>query len=585
VRQFVLRSGGWRGLLLAAAFLGAAGGLRAETPDVPDFRYVPAGTAWFTTARAGDLVGKVGGKELRNLPCLAAWDKQLGVALADVERVTVVCGTEGDDPVTVCHTAKACDRERVVKALADGAKVVKRNGKAFHVTGDGAAVYFASDRLFLAGADKLVFDAVEKRGPEAGSALAEALRQAGKHDVFAWGLAEANDGPKRVVRACKPWSCEGGKCPAVSLDGLGNFPVPAGFRSADVAVDVGERLVVRVGLHFADEDSARRGAKLLGVAKDALRGMLLLGAAEMTAADPDLGLLGTGDTKEEVAIAAAAPRFLPVLRQAEKAMKVARVETEGKTAHTTVSVAVSEKKLRAAVAAVVKLSLAGEGADVDAVFPFGTHRKEVAPPAPASASADPLVYYPGVNPSPAPSLREMGGMRAGTLPALPLQTALPPGDAALAPPAVLPPPPPPPGWVTPPPPAPVGVSIGMTPVEIDANGPPRPVPTPSAAATTVKLAVANVTKETATLFTEGEGGKLLFKQKVPAGEAVDLETTPGQRWVAVFADNPAGETHVAATDKTTWLLRHADRKEAKTPAKSAAVPMPRVPGDSTPSRQ
>jgi hypothetical protein len=88
---------------------------------------------------------------------------------------------------------------------------------------------------------------------------------------------------------------------------------------------------------------------------------------------------------------------------------------------------------------------------------------------------------------------------------------------------------------------------------------------PQPASGPIKLAIGNVSKEAALLFQEGDGGKLTFQKKVPPGEAIDVETTPGQRWVAVFADNPAGQTYVATPDKTTWLLRGAPRKEADTP--------------------
>jgi hypothetical protein len=76
-------------------------------------------------------------------------------------------------------------------------------------------------------------------------------------------------------------------------------------------------------------------------------------------------------------------------------------------------------------------------------------------------------------------------------------------------------------------------------------------------ATPVKLTVANVTKEPALLFSEGENGKLVFHRKVPAGEAVDVDTAAGKRWVAVFAENPSGETCIVAANHSPWLLRSA----------------------------
>ncbi len=67
--------------------------------------------------------------------------------------------------------------------------------------------------------------------------------------------------------------------------------------------------------------------------------------------------------------------------------------------------------------------------------------------------------------------------------------------------------------------------------------------------TPVKLSVANVRKETALLFTMADDGKLTFVQKVPAGEAVDVQTTSGQRWTEIYTDNPAAEYYTAATGR------------------------------------
>jgi hypothetical protein len=71
----------------------------------------------------------------------------------------------------------------------------------------------------------------------------------------------------------------------------------------------------------------------------------------------------------------------------------------------------------------------------------------------------------------------------------------------------------------------------------------------------VKLTVANVRKEEALLFTLAANGKLTFVKKVPAGEAVDVEASTGQRWVAVFTDRPAGESFVTTQVAENWLLR------------------------------
>jgi hypothetical protein len=51
--------------------------------------------------------------------------------------------------------------------------------------------------------------------------------------------------------------------------------------------------------------------------------------------------------------------------------------------------------------------------------------------------------------------------------------------------------------------------------------------------------------------TRGFGGN----KKVPAGEAVDVKTSTGQRWLAVFADKPGGEAFAPTQAEGVWLLR------------------------------
>ena len=78
---------------------------------------------------------------------------------------------------------------------------------------------------------------------------------------------------------------------------------------------------------------------------------------------------------------------------------------------------------------------------------------------------------------------------------------------------------------------------------------------PREATIAVKLTIANVRKETALLFTIGDNGKLTFVQKVPPGEAIDVQTVSGQSWIAVFADKPAGEAFKPSKATETWSLR------------------------------
>jgi hypothetical protein len=73
--------------------------------------------------------------------------------------------------------------------------------------------------------------------------------------------------------------------------------------------------------------------------------------------------------------------------------------------------------------------------------------------------------------------------------------------------------------------------------------------------TRLAFTVANVKKEEVLLFTEGGEGRLDFVRKVPAGEAVDLQSAPGVRWVAVSTVQPDGQTFNPRRAGEIWLLR------------------------------
>jgi hypothetical protein len=92
-------------------------------------------------------------------------------------------------------------------------------------------------------------------------------------------------------------------------------------------------------------------------------------------------------------------------------------------------------------------------------------------------------------------------------------------------------------------------------LQADVTGTARSSVPAARAAAPIKLTATNVHKETAVLFTVGEKGKLTFVQKLPPGEAVDLKTSAGQQWLAVFPENPAGETFTADKAGAIWLLR------------------------------
>jgi hypothetical protein len=275
-----------------------------------------------------------------------------------------------------------------------------------------------------------------------------------------------------------------------------------------------------------------------------LRAMLLMGVAEMSMIDAGHEFIDPSQKPEVAKLIGIAPTLLSIMRPVEQALLHAEIKAEGTEVPVEVRVPVSAQKLGKAIAAAAKAD-----ALYDAPCLPGVRLN-------AYSSPDRTLPTPTYIEHPPQYVQPLGGMLA-TAPPVPVPTvpfqpssSLPSPYAGVPAQSVMPP--------APSMPPPISSTWGGTVAQASS-----PVPVAPAPPAPFKLAVANVTKELALLFVEGDDGKLVFKQKVPEGEAVDVETTAGKRWVAVFAaEPPSGETWVAAPDKATWLLRPAARKEA-----------------------
>jgi hypothetical protein len=531
--------------LLLATLLSAAGGRRcaADTPplpEAPDLRLVPADTAGFATVRVAALAGKLGLKETSEVPVLAACAKALGVKIADVERLTLIfLPGRCTDPVGVLRTSKPCDREQVAHAVKDADLVV----------------HFVDDRLFLVGPEDLVKRLSDKPGPNPAAAD---LREAARHDLFA------------VLPSGSP------------IAGYFDFPFTLpGLATTEAVLDVGDQLVLRLHFNYADEAAARRGAKWLGVFASQARALLLGLSTELAVLNPALG-----QNDESLA---ADPRgkilqaLVPVLGKLEKSLGQARIEADKKTVPLTLTVPVDPKEVPAALRALCVLGgldrdSPGWGKSLRSCPPFPGQRPEISTLTPA---ATPL---PGTGPAPAAPVRTLswGGIRGESLlpgtgpaqaaPVLYTGSGCPPAGSASPFPNKAPMPALPiSNWAPGVSPGPVGYTGTVPPPVLQTGGVCTPVATRDLGALTpakeVKLTVANVTKEEALLFSEGDNGKFVFSQKVPAGEAVDVKTAPGKRWSAVWGTEtvfPHGATfrvpNNATTDDIPWLLRPDTRQ-------------------------
>jgi hypothetical protein len=529
------------GLSLAALTLFAAGPLmagggsahpRATFPEL-DARLVPSDAVAFVTFCPADLAGKLGleGRAADRMPLFAACKRQLGVSAHHIERYTALFLSSPADPVWIVRGNESCDRDRVLGAVAPGAEEVKRHGKACHVSkAAGTAVHFVDDRQFVAGPEEAVTTWLKQKGGTGRGTLSDAVALTADHDVVAWSRATpAPDGPptpQAGVTSAKRRTAGSGRAvvrvalrPDDSLRAPGGparrpagpvvlvgvpLALPPAVESATATVDIGEEVSVKARLHCTDEAGARGAVKAVRALVAGARGELLMAYADLEMADyvsPENRANVSPAVTKEVASSGAV-----LLRQAERGLQRVRVQAEGADIPVAVRLPVDAQK----ILLFARLCEAGVFSDEEGCSPPQPIPEQTYTLPPAE---DPRFSRP-------PQVPEQ------VLNKFPKKEAGAPSAAGCS--------------------APVPTVSGLMPASA--------VPT-VAEKVPVKLTVANVTKEPALLFSVGDGGKLVFSRKVPAGEAVDVKSSIGQRWVAVFAEKPAGDTFTAEKVEATWLLR------------------------------
>lgn len=498
----------WRmahvGFTLAALMLVSRPGSAADLP--PDLALVPADATAVATVRAGALLEKLG-LDLGRGPLAAVREaeKLLGLKVTDVERATLVLrGPLPATPLWIVRMAKPFDRDQLCAALRAGGLEPQLQ------TDTRVLVTFSSlqrcrndlcsegDRTILFGNSELLTAALSAH-LLAEPALAAALAEAKRHDLVAWvgAVPAAKPGPPTTsARADGPSALHISykrQAPVARPVEVLGVPAPVGVEALTVTLDVGKETVVEARLSCADGESARRAEPLVQFGIEVLRGqaLMLTVTAGMELLDPTQFGLPARDRPAD----RSAEPFLKVLRGAEECLQAANVRRQGKTVRVAVKTPTQGKQLGEAIQAIAEFE--------------GTCW--------AQSCQRPPQHVPATGAAPAGSLpaRRLVPVQAGQL----IEPVNPPAD---------------PGGFQ---------SVGV------------PGPLTPAAAGPVTFAVANVKKEAVLLFTEGEGGKLRFVCKVPAGDAVDLTSGPACRWIAVFAGAPAGTAFTVTEQGKVVLLR------------------------------
>jgi hypothetical protein len=551
--------------------------VRAAGPElgVGGLSLIPGGSG-FVTVRVAELLRKVGG-----FPVIDAVGKKLGVSLEDIERVTILIPAKEDEaPLVILAGTKPFIVRDVLAACVPDATEKQSGGLKYHCSGkNGNAVYFFTSKLMVAGhkdalASFLTRSLLKGKGGEQAVAVASATG----HDVVVHvGAALGND----ILDNFK----------------LTNF----GVEALTLTIDLASRVDVGLRLACTDEGQASKRALALRGMVQVLRAQLL-----MVIGMRDLGDLLKGDLPAELALVP-----WDLLRQAEAGLQQVTIRTTKSSVTATTSLRVAGKTLRAELEKVVPpeavQALAGE---MEFPAPNGARPGEVGAVAGGALGAGTGALV-GRSPgaalvggslgagaglveaaiaeqraeSRAPSVEDIVRMtqtnvnedsivaeirKAGVVYNLSADNIIYLKQQ--------------------------GVSNGVLgALQHGANAPATPVAAPGLVKpekTTppeparIKLTVANVCKEPALLFEMGEDGKMTFRQKVPAGEALEVTTTEAQRWVAIFPDNPAGESFVAKEAKTVWLLRPSPRPAGPATSTGAGTGTSYTParsGESSPS--
>jgi hypothetical protein len=347
-------SGSWNGwsrgagaaaALAAALILGSVATVRPagdEAPLPPDLQRVPGDAVGFLSLRLGELwnqeaAGKLREQLRKEVPdALDQWRRVVGLPPGDIERWTVVFPYlevgPGPYPLFFVETARPYDRAQVLKDIAPDAQEEKRKGGTLYAGGEGRAVYFISDRAYVASGAGAVRELLDRPAARADGPLAPALREAaGKHTLVAGLNAEP------VVRQF------GDNLPADARQG---FQSLLKTRLVTLTVDLDDGLRGEARLDFPDETEAKR-------ARTAVLTGVTLGRAAFAQVTKQVGKEATDGTP-------GLDRFAALLRQVEAGLKETRVRqqdahveihTHVQAGLTDLGVALDEAVLRAREAA------------------------------------------------------------------------------------------------------------------------------------------------------------------------------------------------------------------------------------------
>jgi hypothetical protein len=295
---------------------------KADKSDLPpDLARVPVEGVALTCIRVGDIWNSDALKELRQkkeaAEVVQMLTAQLGVAPADIERLTVGVTDIRVDPLLFIATTKAYDRAKVLKAAFKDAKEEKVKDQVVFTGGKGKAIHFVNDRFYVMGTEREVIAWLQAPAPKKDGPLIGALRAAaGMHQLVAGVNPSAI--PDEATRE-----------------------VPEDFKalllatSAVLTVDVGKTVDAAMTVTFPDAEGAKNGQEAIKTGVTALRGFLEESSKALTK-----------EGKENA-------KLVEFLTQIEAALKSAKLETKDTTLRAAVNLKIEPALLSVALAQAV----------------------------------------------------------------------------------------------------------------------------------------------------------------------------------------------------------------------------------------
>jgi hypothetical protein len=456
-------------------------------------------------------------------PVLEHWGKRIGIPLESVAAFSVIL-LDDTHRILVVRSKKPVDHKAVSAAIA------------------GLAVGYPEPKLTIVADSAETLKIAVKGLPW----LKTQLDQANKHDLtIAARTMEVKSGEVHV--SSYKFSAPPLKLTKSPRSTLFDVPAPEGMRSMTCTVDVAKEMVLRVEVQCADAASARETARLMGAARDTIRGSMLFGGGYLEM----IKAFSVCDDQETQKILDMLP--VDLIAPLESAFGKAVIKVAGTTVSFAADLPLSGARSGAELTKFhEKLVPEWRSPDTPGLF-FNEvaekEEKEAHSPTPAT-SAPSADLFPAATP---PARTSSTCTTGSPLPSTFVPTGVVSSGSSVAPICST------------------GAALTTTPVGTPASAlvvtPPTstpPVFTPVAKPTT--LTVGNCSREAVLVYTVEDSGELTFRKRIESGDDEELPAALGSRWMVIsLHESHQAIRHKVEREKDLLLIRREKMTSAGQP--------------------